>query len=86
MAQSALWRNGFFNHVARVAEIEDDGQRCIIVGGARYFMQEPGQTDIAFTAEILPGNIAMLSMFQISGFRLSMAGEPEAPHAILALT
>jgi hypothetical protein len=56
------------------------------VGGARYFMQEPGQTDIAFTAEILPGNIAMLSMFQISGFRLSMAGEPEAPHAILALT
>jgi hypothetical protein len=36
MAQSALWRNGFFNHVTLVAEIEDDGQRPIIVGGARY--------------------------------------------------
>jgi GNAT superfamily N-acetyltransferase len=37
----------FINHVALVAETEEDGQP-IIVGGARYVVQEPGQAEMAF--------------------------------------
>src|SRR5208337_1240158 len=37
----------FLNHVALIAEIEEDG-RPTIVGGARYVVQEPGQAEIAF--------------------------------------
>jgi RimJ/RimL family protein N-acetyltransferase len=106
----------FINHVALVAEIEEEG-RPIIVGGARYVVQEPGRAEIAFavtdqyqgqglgtalmrhlasigrqagliafTAEILPDNIAMLSVFQKSGFRINVEREPEALHIDLALS
>ena len=106
----------FINHVALVAETEEDGQP-IIVGGARYVVQEPGQAEIAFavidlyqgqglgtalmrhlasigrqaglrafTAEILPDNIAMLSVFQKSGFRVGVEHEREALHIAMALS
>jgi RimJ/RimL family protein N-acetyltransferase len=37
----------FINHVALVAQIEEDG-RSAIVGGARYVMVKPGQAEVAF--------------------------------------
>jgi RimJ/RimL family protein N-acetyltransferase len=37
----------FVNHVALVAEIEEDG-RSAIVGGARYVVVKPGQAEVAF--------------------------------------
>ena len=37
----------FVNHVALVAQIEEDG-RPAIVGGARYVMVKPGQAEVAF--------------------------------------
>jgi RimJ/RimL family protein N-acetyltransferase len=37
----------FDNHVALVAEIDEDGQSAI-VGGGRYIMVEPGRAEIAF--------------------------------------
>lgn len=37
----------FDNHVALVAEIDEDGQSAI-VGGGRYILVEPGRAEIAF--------------------------------------
>ena len=37
----------FVNHVALVAQIEEDG-RPAIVGGARYVVVKPGQAEVAF--------------------------------------
>jgi RimJ/RimL family protein N-acetyltransferase len=37
----------FVNHVALVAQIEEDG-RPAIVGGARYVAVNPGQAEVAF--------------------------------------
>ena len=40
-------RIDFANHVALVAEIEEDG-RAAIVGGCRYIVVKPGEADVAF--------------------------------------
>jgi RimJ/RimL family protein N-acetyltransferase len=37
----------FENHVALVAEIDEDG-RPVIIGGGRYVVVQPGQAEIAF--------------------------------------
>ncbi len=37
----------FVNHVALVAEIEEDARRAII-GGGRYIMTAPGEAEVAF--------------------------------------
>src|SRR5262249_5262440 len=37
----------FVNHVALVAEAEEDG-KTVIVGGGRYVMVQPGQAEVAF--------------------------------------
>ena len=37
----------FSNHVALVAQIEEDGQR-VIAGGGRYIVVQPGQAELAF--------------------------------------
>src|SRR5208337_2074624 len=71
----------FLNHVALIAEIEEDG-RPTIVGGARLMrhLAEIGREAglKAFTAEILPDNRAMLKVFQKSGFPLRIEHEPGA--------
>jgi RimJ/RimL family protein N-acetyltransferase len=38
----------FVNHVALVAEIDEDG-RTAIIGGGRYIVNAPGQAEVAFT-------------------------------------
>jgi RimJ/RimL family protein N-acetyltransferase len=46
--ETAFFMNiDFVNHVALVAEIDEDG-RTAIVGGGRYVVVEPGQAEIAF--------------------------------------
>jgi hypothetical protein len=41
----------FENHVALVAEIDEDGHPVIIIiGGARYVVVRPGQAEIVFVA------------------------------------
>src|SRR5262249_39311910 len=37
----------FINHVALVAEIDENGKRAII-GGGRYIVGEPGEAEVAF--------------------------------------
>ena len=37
----------FSNHVALVAEIDEDG-RTVIAGGGRYIVAQPGQAELAF--------------------------------------
>jgi RimJ/RimL family protein N-acetyltransferase len=37
----------FNNHVALVAQIDEDG-RAVIAGGGRYIMVQPGQAELAF--------------------------------------
>ena len=37
----------FVDHVALVAELEEDG-RGVIIGGARYVLIEPGKAEVAF--------------------------------------
>src|ERR1700748_3443692 len=37
----------FINHVALVAQMEEDG-RPAIIGGARYVVVKPGQAEVAF--------------------------------------
>jgi len=37
----------FINHVALIAEIDEDG-RPVIVGGGRYIVTQPGQAELAF--------------------------------------
>ena len=47
-AETAFFMNvDFVNHVALVAEIDEDGKTAII-GGGRYVVVEPGQAEIAF--------------------------------------
>jgi RimJ/RimL family protein N-acetyltransferase len=46
--EKAFFMNAdFVNHVALVAEIDEDGRRAII-GGGRYIVTEPGEAEIAF--------------------------------------
>jgi RimJ/RimL family protein N-acetyltransferase len=46
--EKAFFMNAdFVNHVALVAEIEENDRR-VIVGGGRYIMTEPGEAEIAF--------------------------------------
>lgn len=37
----------FVNHVALVAELDEDG-RSVIVGGSRYVVAKPGEAEVAF--------------------------------------
>lgn len=105
----------FANHVALVAQIDEDG-RPVIAGGGRYIVTQPGQAELAFvvvdayqgkgigkalmrhllaiareeglkelTAEVLPGNAAMLKVFGGFGFRSRAGGDPQVRHLALQL-
>lgn len=106
----------FANHVALVAQIDEDG-RPVIAGGGRYIVAQPGRAELAFvvidayqgkgigtalmrhllviardaglkelTAEVLPENVAMLSIFSRFGFRSSAGGDPQVRHLTLKLS
>ncbi|MCB8819420.1 GNAT family N-acetyltransferase [Microvirga rosea] len=40
----------FVNHVALVAQLNEDGQ-SVIVGGSRYIIGQPGQAEVAFAVD-----------------------------------
>ncbi|WP_349510097.1 GNAT family N-acetyltransferase [Bradyrhizobium sp. NAS96.2] len=106
----------FADHVALVAQIDEDG-RPVIAGGGRYIVAQSGRAELAFvvidayqgkgigtalmrhllviardaglkelTAEVLPENVAMLSIFNRFGFRSSAGGDPQVRHLTLKLS
>ncbi|TWB90554.1 acetyltransferase (GNAT) family protein [Bradyrhizobium macuxiense] len=106
----------FANHVALVAQIDEDG-RPVVAGGGRYIVAQPRRAELAFvvidayqskgigtalmrhllviardvglkelTAEVLPENAAMLSIFSRFGFRSSAGDDPQVRHLTLKLS
>ena len=105
----------FVDHVALVAE-QEEANRSVIVGGARYIVMKPGKAEVAFVvideyqgqgigtallrhlaeiardaglrelvAEVLPGNEAMLKVFEKSGLPLITKSESDVVEVSLNL-